>query len=652
MTNTTESERDVGTEDPQESLNEHSETGAPGRRGRSDLLSWLVPAAGYLVLAIAVWWNVWSKHPTSVSACPCGDAGLVTWFLAWPAYAISHGVNPFYSTAMFHPMGVNLLSNASSEAFGFVLAPVTWLFGPIATLNVALTLAPFLSALAMFWLLRRWVSWVPAAFVGGLVYGFSPFIVSEIALGHLMSSALMVPPLLVGGLDELIFRRQRSPVRVGIGLGALVVVQFFVSTEMLAILAITGTMATVVLVGYGLARHRAALRAARRHVGIGLGTASGVSVLALAYPAWFALAGPAHLGGAVWGYPEGGFLANSLLSAPAAHAAPDFLARISGYQGRFALPPVTYLGLGVVVVVAGGLVAFRRDKRLLFFVVLGVASAVLGLRHVSNFMGHLPVLQSVIPARLITITWLSIGVVVALTLDHARIGVAAATRRRGEAARPPLPLLGTAAALLIAIVAIVPIAQVEGNDLPLPTARLLLPKWFAHSATHVPHGSVLLVAEPGLGRGYTLVWQAMAHMRYSVVDGNGPELLAKRMPNRERPGYEVLQADLSALGGSLKFTAYDVKAVNRALRGWGVTTVVLPGIWRHSRPATLQQVLIDATMTYATSRAPVLSGQVLVWPTGRTGHRLTPSPTRYAQCTASVTQTDQLLSEGQCLSTS
>ncbi len=120
-----------------------------------------------------VWSSAW-RHPTSTTTCGCGDTSLFTWFLEWPAYAISHGLNPFYSTAMHVPVGVNLLANTSVVAIGVLLAPVTWLFGPVATLNVALTLAPALSALSMFVLLRRWVTWTPAAFVGGLLYGFSP----------------------------------------------------------------------------------------------------------------------------------------------------------------------------------------------------------------------------------------------------------------------------------------------------------------------------------------------------------------------------------------------------------------------------------------------------------------------------------------------
>ena len=44
------------------------------------------------------------------------------------------------------PYGANLLSNTSGTLVGVVLGPVTWLWGPVAATNVALTLAPALSA--------------------------------------------------------------------------------------------------------------------------------------------------------------------------------------------------------------------------------------------------------------------------------------------------------------------------------------------------------------------------------------------------------------------------------------------------------------------------------------------------------------------------
>jgi len=37
----------------------------------------------------------------------------------------------------------------------------------------------------MLWLLRRWVQWAPGAFVAGLVFGFAPFALVNLAVAHL-----------------------------------------------------------------------------------------------------------------------------------------------------------------------------------------------------------------------------------------------------------------------------------------------------------------------------------------------------------------------------------------------------------------------------------------------------------------------------------
>ena len=132
-----------------------------------------------------------------------------------------------------------MLANASSTGIGIVLAPMTWLFGPIASLNVALTLSPVLSALAMFILVRQWVQWAPAAFVAGLLYGFSPLLLASLSNVWLMVGVAPVPPLVVLCLDELLFRQRRSPIKVGVGLGLLVFVQFFLGVEILLITAIS-----------------------------------------------------------------------------------------------------------------------------------------------------------------------------------------------------------------------------------------------------------------------------------------------------------------------------------------------------------------------------------------------------------------------------
>jgi hypothetical protein len=143
---------------------------------RRDWRGLLLAGGAYLVLSIFIWSNVWTSNPGSTTTCGCGDSAGAIWVMEWPVYAMTHGVNLLYSTFMNHPTGVNLVANPGVFALSLPLAPVTWLFGPVASLNVAFTLAPVLSALVMFLLLRRWVSWAPAAFFGGIFYEFCPMI--------------------------------------------------------------------------------------------------------------------------------------------------------------------------------------------------------------------------------------------------------------------------------------------------------------------------------------------------------------------------------------------------------------------------------------------------------------------------------------------
>ncbi len=162
----------------------------------------------YLVASLIVWWHV-LPHPSTLTTCGCGDAALTLWVIKWPAYALSHGLNPFYSSRLFVPVGINMAPN--SLGLGVAAAPVTWLFGPVASLNVIDILSPPLSALAMYWLLVRWVPWAPAAFVGGLFFGFSPFVLVSLALAHPNFGLLAPIPLIIGCLRRPV--RPPSPPR-------------------------------------------------------------------------------------------------------------------------------------------------------------------------------------------------------------------------------------------------------------------------------------------------------------------------------------------------------------------------------------------------------------------------------------------------------
>ena len=87
---------------------------------------------------------------------------------------------------------------------------------------------------------------------------------------------------------------------VGLALGLLATVQFLIGTEVLVIAVATAAVGLVLVLAAGLTAREdpagpPALRPALR------GWGPSASAVLLAYPTWFALAGPAHLSGSIWG---------------------------------------------------------------------------------------------------------------------------------------------------------------------------------------------------------------------------------------------------------------------------------------------------------------------------------------------------------------
>ena len=396
-------------------------------RGRGLLLA----ATAYLLLAVVLWWHVWTNHPTTTTTCGCGDSSLFVWFIEWPSYALAHGLNPLYSHAAGFPGGVNLLANTGVLAIGVVLAPVSWLFGPITSMNVALTLAPALSALATYVLVRRWVSWAPAAFFAGLLYGFSPFVLVSLDDAHLMLGMAFVPPLVVACLDELFFRERRSPVGTGILLGLLVALQFFIGTEVLVIMVIMVAISVAMVALYAAVVRPDDLDQRVRRATVGLGVALLTAGVLLVYPVWFALAGPAHLSGLVWPNFHPGYGGNTVgdFVRPAPALSTGFFGSamsrvIGGSQG-----PVLssqYFGIGTLAVLLVGAIIWRRDRRLWLLGGVGLLAGLLSLgeKH-SVFLpwqvvANLPILENISASRFVLILYLAAAGALGIVVDHCR----------------------------------------------------------------------------------------------------------------------------------------------------------------------------------------------------------------------------------------
>lgn len=557
-------------------------TPASGTVAGSARPRWMYYAIGgalYLALSVAVWWHLWA-HPASVTTCGCGDSALTLWVLEWPAYALAHGINPFFSTALFYPHGINMAPN--SLGLGVVFAPVTWLFGVVATSNVITTVSPALSALSMFWLLRRWVSWTPAAFAGGLFYGFSPFVLASLALAHPNFGLAAPTPLIVACIDELFVRQRRRAPALGLGLGLLLVTEFFVSVEVLLLTVLFLLIAAVVLV-LGSALHGHAGTAGRAGFAArGLGTAAAVAAVLLAYPLWFFFAGPAHLVGRAWPDSPAGTVGSTVVGFANGHLAPSLVGimhLLGGYQGP-ALPMLSFLGTGMLVVVVGGVLVWRHDRLLELFGLLALCAAALSLGVGHGYwapwrlFAHLPVLTNVVPVNLTSITDLCVAIMLAVIVDRVRRTAGDRLGRTAEDRGHWVVANGTAAA--VAALALVPVAIALWPNVPMTARPMVVPRWFATVARHLPPGKVVLPYPAALGGiQSSMAWQAVTGIPFSMVGGGGPGVVPARAGS-ELPGFTILARASLPLSPPPRPSDANLRAIRGALAGWGVTTIVVP----------------------------------------------------------------------------
>ena len=139
---------------------------------------------------------------------------------------------------------------------------MTWLGGPVLTQNVALLLAVPVAVLCMDLFLRRVTTSLLARVVLSLLYGFSPYVISSLAVSHLMTAWIGVLPLIaLGVVDEILVRQRHGALGAGILLALLLFAQFFLSSELLAIVAVVAVVCVFALVVARLVTDPGAVRA-------------------------------------------------------------------------------------------------------------------------------------------------------------------------------------------------------------------------------------------------------------------------------------------------------------------------------------------------------------------------------------------------------
>ena len=389
--------------------------------------------AVYVGLGLAAYWPVLSDVSGRLVSQVYGDPSQMVWFFGWTAHALATGHNPFFSSAANAPYGLNLAQMTSAPLLGVLFAPLTLLAGPVASVSVCFVLAMPASAAAAYAVLRRWNIWAPAAALGGLAFGFSPYMVNE-GSQHLNLVFLPLVPLIVATLVEL-FNRPRHPLRWGAALGGLAAAQYCISSEMLALTALMSAVGLTICGAYWAQTKPGELRTAMGPAIKGGAIAVCVSLILLAYPIWFGFAGPHHYTGPTW--PE----ALAYDAHPNDFVAPTPLQLVRPVMGatgaslyrNSSLLDGAYLGWGVLAVVAVLLWVCRRSPRIRLAGALGAISALLAFGSHADVNGKsvplpflvltkVPTLGDIIPLRFSVATAACIAALLAFALDSIHRG--------------------------------------------------------------------------------------------------------------------------------------------------------------------------------------------------------------------------------------
>jgi len=609
---------------------------AEGARPLSGRRTVLLAGVYYLLGSLAVTRWLWRDPSSRTVAGNPNDADQFAWFFRYDATAIAHGRLPdLVTAAMNAPHGVNVMWNTFMLLPGLLLAPVTLLFGPQASLTVLITAGFAGSATAMFAVLRRWEVSVAGAALGAAVYGFSPALLHS-AVGHYDLQFAVLPPLII----DAVLRLAAGPARAvpgGIRLGLLVTAQLLISEEILFDSALAGFLLVLVLAA---SRPReVAGRAAA--VARGLATAAGVTAVLAGYPLWVQFFGPLRQHGSPFAIDffkndlAGFVVPSSLMLFHTAGSA----AEAARYQGNLT-EYLGYLGwplLGLLVLAA---VRFWRRLPVRAAAVTWAVLEVFSLGGTLLSSGHdhawiklpwywlqgLPVVGSVLPDRFSILADGAAGAVLAFSFD------AAAAAFAGYAARRLPPLAGgwrpAAVVMSACVLAVLPLVP---KPLPAAAATPLPPGWSAaFAALRLPASASVLVVPVPMGT-FTepMRWQADTGEPGSLVggyftgpawngeayiDGNGTPpagrylnfLWAESLAGL--PGWLAAGIPSSAYaspGNLVPVAAVSPDQVRAQIAAWQVTAVVAV--------AARNSVLGDY-LTVLLGPPQVAVGDVLAWP--------------------------------------
>jgi hypothetical protein len=327
----------------------------------------------YLAAGVAATWPLATYITGRLPASR--DVAIYVWDMWWVAHQIIHLHNPWSTTYLAAPAGLQLGYHTLVPLLGVLMAPVTLAFGPSAAYNLLVIALPGLACYAMYRVARLWLPTLTGAIAAGAFFGLSGMLTYQAWYHVNIAYGTVFLPLTL----EAAVRLRRDPtIGRGVILGIVLGASALVNQES----AVMALILAVLVVVPWLAGARAWDTAAVRLRTV---AAAGVAGVVVASPQLVAMVQQARAGGnatSAYSLGYGTWVANlSSLFAPSPRLADDGLTGL-GHIYIFQTRLETLNTFGVVLsllAVLGLVVSWRRlSAWLLLLLWLGGAALALG----------------------------------------------------------------------------------------------------------------------------------------------------------------------------------------------------------------------------------------------------------------------------------
>jgi hypothetical protein len=426
------------------------------------------------------------------------DPNFYVWCLRWWPYAISHGINPYYTYQIGVPVGHNLAWVTTIGPLALLAWPLTAAAGPVVSFSLLVALTPPLSAWAAFVLCRRLTGRFFPALAGGAVFGFCAYTMNHTTAGQLNVTFTLLLPLMA--YIVVLWRDRVIGPRVFVALLAVTMaLQFYLFLETFADL--TAILGIGLLVGYAVAGKAARPQVARLSRLIGLAFAI-TAVLIAPYIAFALTHVPPK-----FVHVSGLDLASLVVPRPGSSTfGLSWLGRGGAPVGEGA---EGYVGIPLLLI-AVGLAVFAWRSRVTRFLTVMLAVTILASLGPAVYVKSkelvglpwgrvwmLPILRSAFPSRVMVFAFLILAVMTALWM---------AGPRRWHWARWPLAALAVAAVVLD----IPNFGIAHRSDVP----RFISASWYRNQLW--PRETVLVISQVGNAG---MLWQAESNFYLRLAGG-------------------------------------------------------------------------------------------------------------------------------------